>query len=150
MPIKKITFKYLVGFTLLELMIVFSIIAIILGFGVPTLNPIIANARLIASANEMLSALQLARSEAAKSMQYSGVVLDGNKWSVYLGSKTNVIRYYMPSSNVTLHTDITEINYGQDARLNSATSIVLIFESSTNSTRTLTVSPSGKINISNP
>ncbi len=59
--------KPTLGFTLIELLIVVSIIGITLGIAVPSFRSLIASNRLTTSANNLLSALQLAKNEAMKS-----------------------------------------------------------------------------------
>src|SRR5690606_966949 len=54
------------GFTLMEMMLVIAVAALILGFGVPNLRSFILNARMTASANDILMAVHTARSEAIK------------------------------------------------------------------------------------
>ncbi|HED35090.1 MAG TPA: prepilin-type N-terminal cleavage/methylation domain-containing protein [Gammaproteobacteria bacterium] len=54
------------GFTLVELMITVSIVAILLTVGVPSLRTFMQGNQLIASTNELISALHVARSEAIK------------------------------------------------------------------------------------
>ncbi len=54
------------GFTLIELMITISIVAILLTVGVPSLKTFMQGNQLIASTNELISALHVARSEAIK------------------------------------------------------------------------------------
>ena len=54
------------GFTLVELMVTLVIAAILLTAGVPSFNTLIKNNRLTTSNNELVSALNLARSEAIK------------------------------------------------------------------------------------
>lgn len=54
------------GFTLMELMFAVTILAILLGFGVPTFRQIIENNRLVTQNNEIVTALNLARSEALR------------------------------------------------------------------------------------
>jgi len=57
------------GFTIIELMIGIAVAAVLLTVGVPSFVSLIANNRITAQANELVSGLNLARSEAAKSGQ---------------------------------------------------------------------------------
>jgi type IV fimbrial biogenesis protein FimT len=54
------------GFTLTELMITLAIVGVLLMVGVPSLKTFIQGNQLIASTNELISALHMARSEAIK------------------------------------------------------------------------------------
>lgn len=54
------------GFTLMELMVTISIAAILLSVAIPSFTPTIASNRLTTYANELVTALNLARSEAVK------------------------------------------------------------------------------------
>lgn len=54
------------GFTLIELMITLFIVGILLAVGVPSLKTFMQSNQLVASTNELLSALHVARSEAIK------------------------------------------------------------------------------------
>lgn len=53
------------GFTLIEIMVTISILAILLGLAVPDLRAYIINSRLTAQINELVADISLARSEAA-------------------------------------------------------------------------------------
>ena len=54
------------GFTLLELMTALAILAVLMSVGVPSFVTMIRNNRITAQANEMVSALNYARSESVK------------------------------------------------------------------------------------
>ncbi len=54
------------GFSMIELLVVMSIAAILLGIGVPNMQQYIVSSRLASTANEFFTALNLARSEAVR------------------------------------------------------------------------------------
>ena len=54
------------GFTLVELMITLLVAAVVLGIGVPNFQEFIANNRMAAATNDLISVLHLARGEAVK------------------------------------------------------------------------------------
>jgi type IV fimbrial biogenesis protein FimT len=54
------------GFTLLELMLTLSIVAVIVALAIPNFREFILNSRLTGAANDLLASVQLARSEAIK------------------------------------------------------------------------------------
>ena len=139
------------GLTLLELMIVVAIIGISTSIGMPSMASIIIDTRLSSSANDMLAAVQLARSEAAKKIQYSGVFVSGNTWNVFVGNQSTIVQKYKAASGIILSGTSSTITYRPEGRLNSPTPIVFSFTASGSSaSRKLTVSPSGKITITNP
>src|SRR5687768_2450337 len=54
------------GFTLIEMMVAISVVAILIGVAAPGLRDFMLNVRLTGYANDLLTALMLARSEATK------------------------------------------------------------------------------------
>lgn len=54
------------GFTLLEMMLVVTLLAVILGFGLPNFREFIRNSRMTAATNDIVTDFNLARSESVK------------------------------------------------------------------------------------
>lgn len=54
------------GFTLLEMMFTIALLAVIVGIGVPNLRDFVRNSRMTATANDIVTDFNLARSEAVK------------------------------------------------------------------------------------
>ena len=73
------------GFTLVELMITLAIAGILVAVGIPSFNSTISDSRLTSYANEFVTALNLARSEAIKrgiqvTVRRKGEDSDAGKW----------------------------------------------------------------------
>lgn len=68
------------GFTLVELMITLAIAGILVAVGIPSFNSAISDSRLTSYANELVAALNLARSEAIKRGQQVVVRKTGAEW----------------------------------------------------------------------
>jgi type IV fimbrial biogenesis protein FimT len=54
------------GFTLLEIMLVIALLAVLLGLAAPSFSDFVRNSRMTSKANDLLAALNLARTEAIK------------------------------------------------------------------------------------
>ena len=54
------------GFTLIELMVTISVLGILLSIGIPSYQNMVLNSRITAQANQVITALNYARSEAVK------------------------------------------------------------------------------------
>ncbi len=68
------------GFTLIELLITIVIVAIVATIGIPNFTQSIRSSRLTTSINEVVTALNFARSEAVKRNQPVSVVRSGTQW----------------------------------------------------------------------
>ncbi len=101
------------GFTLVEVMIVVAILAIFAGIAVPSFRTLIADNRMTGQANDFLSALQLARSEAitrsrrisiCPSSSGSGCTATawGGGWMVFAESLTGTIGSFDSASDTVL------------------------------------------------
>lgn len=82
------------AFTLIELMVALVVLAILLIVAVPSFIDLIRRNQAVAVANEVLSAAQLARSEAIKRMADVNFVITGNsnKWEARVTVGTQIIR----------------------------------------------------------
>lgn len=66
------------GFTLLELMITLFISAIILSIGVPSFRGVMQNQRMTTATNELITSLNMAKSEAIKRVVYVSICKSSN------------------------------------------------------------------------
>src|ERR1043165_1245229 len=67
------------GFTLIELMLGITVLAILLGIGVPSFNEMIRNNRLVEQSNELVAVLNYARSESlTRGIRVSACPANGN------------------------------------------------------------------------
>jgi type IV fimbrial biogenesis protein FimT len=73
--------KNLRGFTIIELMITVVIASILLTIGVPSFQNLIRENRLATQANEFITALNMARSEAIRRGQNVTVTANGGNWN---------------------------------------------------------------------
>lgn len=70
--------RQIAGFTLLELMVTISIMAILLAIGMPSFQSSLRSNRVATTSNELLASLSLARSEGIKSTRGGGVCASAN------------------------------------------------------------------------
>ena len=133
------------GFTLIELMIVLTLIAIMAGIGVPGFQTMVQNNRLTTTTNSLLSALQYARSEAVT--QRTAVTVspsNGADWeSGALITKGGIkLRETPPAgSGVTVTGSAASIIYQPDG---STTAATFSIEDSRPSTRQIKINGIGQ------
>jgi type IV fimbrial biogenesis protein FimT len=82
------------GFTLIELMVTIAVLAIIVTIAIPSFQDIIERNRVVTQANNILSAVQLARSEAVKRGETITLTAAGGDftggWCVHADGACNV------------------------------------------------------------
>jgi len=85
------------GFTLVELMVTVAVLAILVAIAIPNYRAFVLNSRMTAQANDFLTSLQLARSEAVKrNASVSMNAIDGdwaNGWEI-ADAAGNVLRVH--------------------------------------------------------
>lgn len=69
------------GFTLIELMVTLAVIAITLSIGVPSFQGIVSDNRMSGAANNLIGAMNVARSEAIKRGRSVNVTASSGDWS---------------------------------------------------------------------
>lgn len=115
------------GFTLVEVMVVLVLLAILLGFAIPSYRAFQASQQVRSVSADLLSALNLARSEAVK--RAANVTLTpatggwNNGWVVNINA-TEVRRYPAPAG-VTVTGPGSALTYGRDGRAGGAASFIV-------------------------
>ena len=113
------------GFTLLELMVTVAVLAILIAIAVPSFASLMNSNRLAAQSNELIAAMQLARSEAIR--RNSPVMLcpsddaqtcagagAWNGWIVMVDATDEVLRAGTSKPPVEVSSAISEVRYGGD------------------------------------
>src|SRR5690606_4998127 len=116
---------YIGGFTLLELMFALTVLGILLGIAVPSFITLTQNSRVTTQTNELVSAHNLARSEAIRrGAPAPGEAVEAASgfaggWCVYVGAggcdeAANLLRVYPAMTRMTAVSNATSIAF--DAR----------------------------------
>lgn len=110
------------GFTLIELMVTISIIAILMALAVPAMSNYVLNGRAKQAASDIWVSMSLARSEALRRNTNVSVGPVGsdwrNGWQVTAG--TEVVKVHEALSSQLDALTVGTLTYGRDGRLTSA------------------------------
>ncbi len=101
------------GFTLIELLITISIVAILLGVGLPSFVNFIDNNRVTSQANDLVYSFHMARSEAVKrGAEVRVVSIGGSNWNSgwRVVADTNNDADYSDAEDILMHWDALEGN----------------------------------------
>lgn len=112
------------GFTLIEMMVTVAIMAIVATIAAPSFVDMIRNNRVTTAANDVLSAMQLARSEAIRQRRPITVCAgadactDSTDWAGgwIVTSPDGVIRVWAARPNLTISGPATNITFSPDGR----------------------------------
>ncbi|MCX7086925.1 MAG: GspH/FimT family pseudopilin, partial [Methylococcales bacterium] len=134
--------------------------------GLPSVQSAIASSRLTSSANDIVVALQGARSQSIRTVKFAGVSIDTSTtpptWYSFLDSSTigaaplgSLIQNFTAASGVTLVVTSTNADasddtptYRPDGRLGSVTAITMELSTSGSSEqRRVYIEPSGRVGV---
>jgi len=135
------------GFTLLELMVTLAIAAILASIAAPSFNGLIESQRVRSASNDLMSSINLARSEAVTRnaivtvAQASGGWTDG--WKISVGA--NELRIEDSLAGVSVTAGISSFNYNSSGRATTAVNFTVAPDSgNADRTRCVAVSLNGK------
>jgi type IV fimbrial biogenesis protein FimT len=135
------------GYTLLELMVTLAIVAILASIAAPSFNVFMENQRVRSASNDLIGAINLARSEAVtRNTDVTVAQATGgwsNGWTVSAG--TTVLRTVDGVGGITVSSGITSVVYGSNGRASVAAEFTLAPSSGTASrSKCVSISLSGK------
>lgn len=94
------------GFTLIELMVTLSVVAITLAVGVPSFQGIVSDNRLSSAANGLIGAINIARSEAIKRGRSVAITPTGTDWNdggtIAVVTPAETIKSFSASTGITI------------------------------------------------
>lgn len=161
------------GFTLVELLVTLSVAMILMVFGVPGLRDFVMNAQLSTQANEFVTSIQLARGTAIKQQRNARICVSttwnstpptctgGTDWSdgwvVWVDQDRDgildaaeVIRVTEPLDGNSLFTSAASAAFTYDATgmVSAGDTLTLCDNRSNELGRTITITPAGRVNLS--
>jgi type IV fimbrial biogenesis protein FimT len=132
-------------------MVALAVFAILATIGIPSLTNVIANNRATAAANELLSTLQFARSEAVKRNEnIIAEPTDGDDWTegwVVRRGVGDVLRSRQaqhPSVTIAKTAAPTSLTFRPAGNVDGASNFTITVNGTAGATRCLTLQPSGR------
>lgn len=140
------------GFTIVELMVTLAVLAIVLTLAVPSFNTLIQNNRMTTRANDVVTALNLARSEAIKRGANATVTATGgnwnNGWTVAAGG-TDLRVFPAVAGTTTITGSVAAITYRGSGMAGSLTVTVCDSGRAGETGRQITVAAAGRVTMAN-
>ncbi len=151
------------GFTILELMFTVAIAAVIVGIGIPNMQTVIWNNRTATQVNELVSALNLARSEAvAQGVDVYIIPNVGNDWTtgwrvmadsdddrVYAEAADQTIRLFDPVRDMAFPAAPNQVVFRPTGEASDTATYVMLPDkcSTVNRQRRLTIALAGFVEL---
>ncbi|GAB4292566.1 MAG: type IVa pilus pseudopilin TppE [Thiohalomonadaceae bacterium] len=143
------------GFSLIELIITVAVAATVMWFAIPNLNELVRNNRMVAQVNDVVTALNFARSEAIKRGSQVQIVAAGGSWAsgwdVQLIDGTVLRTFPALGDGMTLTEamNATTITYDGTGRVLTAATFSLCDSKRTGETgRSISVIATGRVSTS--
>jgi len=108
------------GFTLIEMMVAVTVLAILLSIGIPTFSDVIRNNRTAATTNDLVGALNLARSEAMKRGSPVSICASNDNQSACDGNAGSWIKGWIVFSDATGAAGTIDLGVDGDVILQAA------------------------------
>lgn len=137
------------GFTLIELMVTVSLLAILAGLATPSFREMVASQRLRSAAFSLVSDLTLARSEAVKRGASVSITPVSDAWAggwhVRLVGAADVLSEQKPvGQGVNFSTVATEVVFDRNGRATAANTVRFQLASTGSKYRCISIDPSGR------
>jgi len=144
------------GVTLIELLIALVISAILMTVGVPSFKGLVHSNRMTTQANEFISSMNLARSEAIKRKVNFDVVSSGTNnwgagWLVKISGGDTLRKFRAFDGSTTLVSDgsLDTFQYQASGRANTTDTLYLCDISTGKSGRKITIATTGRVTVKN-
>ncbi len=98
-------FKYARGFTLIEIMVVVSLLGIIAGLTIPSFAQYLQRQKVVGATNELMADIQYARSLAIARRQTYQIDFELNQYDIIIPGPNTVIRSKTAPSGVQFNAD---------------------------------------------
>ncbi|MEM9532330.1 MAG: GspH/FimT family pseudopilin [Pseudomonadota bacterium] len=149
------------GFTLVELMVALTVLAILIAVGIPGFNQFVQGQRTATQVNDFIAAVNLARSEALSRGRPAGLRsmdgdfntgfqlwLDGNSDGDYVDPEDELLRDYEPVLLATLTVSADPLNFLASGWLGGAYQVtVLANNCKQQNNRTINITRTGGVEV---